>query len=186
VPPRGRDEVMAALVRAAGDLLSERGPSAVSVRDIAGAAGVNQALVFRHFGDKAGLVRAVLDELGGAMRDDPAAASLEADAIAGLVQRHRRYLDVLTRVILDPESTEVDFPYPVMRQLVADASLDDVAAGRIVDAVAAVLGWVVFQPYVAAATGRPAAAPEEVADRVAGLVGAITAPLRAAGGSREV
>ncbi len=41
------------------ELFAERGPDAVSVRDIAGAAGVSPALVLHHYGTKAGLVSAV-------------------------------------------------------------------------------------------------------------------------------
>ena len=44
-------------------LVAERGAAAVSVREIAALAGVNHALVFRHFGSKDGLIQAVWDRL---------------------------------------------------------------------------------------------------------------------------
>ena len=57
-PPHGQRETVAALIDAAIALLAERGPAAVSVRDIATRAGVNHGLVHRHFGSKQALVRA--------------------------------------------------------------------------------------------------------------------------------
>ena len=58
--PYGRDEVMASLMDAARDLFAERGPASVSVRDIAARARVNHGLIFRHFGSKEALLKAVM------------------------------------------------------------------------------------------------------------------------------
>jgi AcrR family transcriptional regulator len=78
-------------------LFAERGPDAVTVRDIAGAAGVSAALVMRHFGSKDRL-RGAVDEYVAAsfaaMLDqaldppdaaplDPAAVPTVAEAVAG-------------------------------------------------------------------------------------------------------
>ncbi|MFC3893513.1 helix-turn-helix domain-containing protein [Lentzea rhizosphaerae] len=52
----------AAVLAAASRLIGERGIEAVSMDDVAVAAGVGKGTVFRRFGDKAGLVRAVVDE----------------------------------------------------------------------------------------------------------------------------
>ena len=62
---RGREEVRAAVLAAAGELFAERGPSAVSVRDIASLAGVNHGLIHRHFGSKEGLLRETLELMAG-------------------------------------------------------------------------------------------------------------------------
>jgi AcrR family transcriptional regulator len=61
-PPRGKEQVKAALIAAGIELFSKRGIKAVSVRDLAECAGVNHSLVFRHFGDKHGLVKAVFEQ----------------------------------------------------------------------------------------------------------------------------
>jgi AcrR family transcriptional regulator len=49
----------AALIEAAGALLAERG-LAVQVEDVANAAGVGVATIYRHFGNRDGLIREVL------------------------------------------------------------------------------------------------------------------------------
>lgn len=53
-----------ALLDAARDLFAERGYDRTTVRDIAGRAGVNQALLFRYFGSKEALFAAVVARSG--------------------------------------------------------------------------------------------------------------------------
>jgi AcrR family transcriptional regulator len=54
------------LLDAAAELLATRPPSAISTREIAQRAGVQQSLIFRHFGTKADLVREVAVRYAGA------------------------------------------------------------------------------------------------------------------------
>jgi AcrR family transcriptional regulator len=79
-------------------LLARSGPDAVTMRQVAAAAGVSPALVVHHFGSKQGLRQAVdervalvFDELFGAVTADPTAVdwtALGADAsLAALVLR---------------------------------------------------------------------------------------------------
>lgn len=60
--PRGKEQVKTALIEAGIKLFSERGMSSVSVRDLADEAGVNHSLLFRHFGDKKALIKAVFEQ----------------------------------------------------------------------------------------------------------------------------
>lgn len=60
--PFGKEATIEALLEAADALFGEKGPSAVSVREIAARANVNQALVHRHFGSKEALLDAILDK----------------------------------------------------------------------------------------------------------------------------
>jgi AcrR family transcriptional regulator len=55
---RNREKVLAAAER----LFAELGPCSVSMDAVAAAAGVGKGTLFRHFGDRAGLVQAVLSE----------------------------------------------------------------------------------------------------------------------------
>lgn len=165
--PRGRNAVKVALLQAAARLFAERGPAAVSVRDIAAEAGVNHGLVHRHFGSKEALLGAVLDRLVDEIVDaiPPGKPSLEPlGAIFEATQRGA-YWRVLARAILDgeiPEERQSDFP--VARQLVAtfaDLKRQGVLAEEFdpqllaAGSMAVALGWLAFEPFLLAATGLP-------------------------------
>jgi len=75
----GREQTTAAILDAAEELFSERGFTAVTVRDIATEAGVSHALVHRYLGSKADVYRAVFARDEEAIRD---AASDEQDLLA--------------------------------------------------------------------------------------------------------
>lgn len=81
-----------ALLVAARRVFAERGFDRTTVRDIATLAGVNQALLFRYFGSKEKLFRAVLDRAG---RERLTATHPE------------RLLEAALRSLLDPGNAEV-------------------------------------------------------------------------------
>lgn len=62
---RNRDRIVCAAVR----LFAEQDPNTVSMDAIAAAAGVGKGTLFRRFGDRAGLVRALLDETETAFQE---------------------------------------------------------------------------------------------------------------------
>ncbi|OBG34599.1 TetR/AcrR family transcriptional regulator [Mycobacterium sp. E3198] len=73
-------------------LFAQRGPDAVTMRDIAGAAGVSPALLIRHYGSKEGLVEAVdahvvatFEALLATMTTQTAAVGLEPTAMPNLL-----------------------------------------------------------------------------------------------------
>lgn len=126
--PHGRDEVRQALLDAATELFARRGPSNVSVRDIAARAGVNHGLVHRHFGSKDNLLGEVMrtlvamveHELGPPEHDESLAELLPRALVA--TQRHRAYWQILMRALLegiDPATMQTGFP--VVRRLAAAA-----------------------------------------------------------------
>ncbi len=80
-------------------LFAERGPDAVTMRDIAAAAGVSAALLIRHYGSKDGLVEAVdnhvvatFEVLLTRMTEQTAAVGLEPTAMPGLLDGLATYL----------------------------------------------------------------------------------------------
>jgi AcrR family transcriptional regulator len=162
--PRGRAEVRAAVVAAAAELFATRGPSAVSIRDIAERALVNHGLVHRHFGAKDKLVRAVMDGLAQDL-DAGAAAhpaeNLPADLFA-LAERSR-YWRILARALLDgADPRDLQGGFPVVRRFLARARAakqegllkEDIDPRLIVAmSLALSLGWLVFAPFIVAATG---------------------------------
>jgi len=73
--PRGREQITAAVIDAATELFAERGPAAVSLRDVATAADVTLSQIHRHIGNKDALLAAVFAaDVADAPTDDDLAA----------------------------------------------------------------------------------------------------------------
>jgi AcrR family transcriptional regulator len=93
----------AAILAAATALFDREGVEAISVQDVAAAAGVGKATVFRRFGDRSGLIQAILEPRVAELRQavqtgppplGPGAPPLEAlrvyiDALVDFVCRNR-------------------------------------------------------------------------------------------------
>jgi TetR/AcrR family transcriptional regulator, regulator of cefoperazone and chloramphenicol sensitivity len=80
-------------------LFAERGADAVTVREVAAAAGVSAALVIRHYGSKDGLRQAVddhvvatLEQLLGELADPASGSPFDPDASPGIVDAMMRRL----------------------------------------------------------------------------------------------
>jgi TetR/AcrR family transcriptional regulator, repressor for neighboring sulfatase len=123
--PRGGDEVSIALIEAAIELFAERGPAAVSVREIATRAGVNHGLVHRHFGSKEGLLSAVLQFLAEGLagelrrgRGSSAKRPLGPRAFRAS-RKHGAYWRILAHSILQGVGpVELQAKFPVMVQAI--------------------------------------------------------------------
>jgi TetR/AcrR family transcriptional regulator, regulator of cefoperazone and chloramphenicol sensitivity len=121
-------------------LFAERGPDAVTVRQIGTAAGVSPGLVLHHFGSKEGLRRAVdehvlglFDRMLGEMTGehapglyDPAASGSVAEAIARHLPPDSPVPEYLRRLLL----TDGDAARELFRRLyrLSAATLDALAA----------------------------------------------------------
>lgn len=159
---RGRDAVKAALLAAAGELFAERGPSAVSLRDIASRARVNHGLIHRHFGSKEGLLRETLESMAASIADQVAAAkAADGPRLPSLemIVGRSPYWRILARLLLDglPVS-EIQSRFPVIEQMLADRGVEPGDAGRetrleIASLIAISLGWLVFEPFIVEAAG---------------------------------
>ena len=146
----------------AADLFAERGPAATSMRDIAGRSGVNQGLVFRYVGNKEEVVAAVLDYLA-----EELAAGVEQDLPRDeLEARGERQLKVLARALLDGYDVgRLQHRFPNIQTAIARAREgheDDLDARlAAADAVALMLGWRLFAPFLVAAVGLPDASQDD-------------------------
>jgi AcrR family transcriptional regulator len=81
-------------------LATERGPSAVSVKDVAAAAGVSRQLVYFHYQNRAGLLQAMArhqDQASGFRRR--AAATRELPPVAGLAAFLREWCGYLAELL---------------------------------------------------------------------------------------
>ena len=159
--PRGRDAVKDAILEAAADLFADRGPRAVSVRDIATRAGVNHGLVHRHFGSKQAVLRAVLTRLVHEISAATGPAELSPDfqsRIAVAMGGSQRYWRVLARAILDrdlPRRLQGDFPLisqltESYRRLAQERALPAHFDPKVAAASTAALflGWLLFEPFL--------------------------------------
>jgi AcrR family transcriptional regulator len=91
-------EARAALLKAARDLLAERGLPRVTVREVAERAGVQPALVSYYFGGKDGLLRAVVTEVAAEVRE----RLLEAAASEGSAEdRIRALIEAVVEAIVN-------------------------------------------------------------------------------------
>ncbi|HEX2576959.1 MAG TPA: helix-turn-helix domain-containing protein [Aquihabitans sp.] len=155
--PRGGPEVRRALIVAAAELFARRGPGAVTVREVAAAAGVNHGLVHHYFGGKDLLVGAVLDHLAEqaaeevATRVDPSV--IYADG--GPTAMHGRIVAHLLVGGADPAPLRRSFPaMDALRARFRDGGLPpDEASERSAQVVAMIMGWQFFEPFLTEANG---------------------------------
>jgi AcrR family transcriptional regulator len=110
----GRDDARAALLAAAHDLLAKEGPSGLSVRRIAAAAGMSTMNVYSRFGGKDGVLdelfidgfRRMGEEMGESPTSDDAGADLLAcsEAYRAFAKRNPTYYSLMfDRVVPDFE-----------------------------------------------------------------------------------
>jgi TetR/AcrR family transcriptional regulator, repressor for neighboring sulfatase len=169
----GRDEVMAAVIDVAGQLFSQRGIEQVTIREIAKAAGVNHALVHRHFETKENVVHAVLQNEAKLFTDRITNLAMHAkpsDLFSTLGTRDRFW-----RILAYCMLANVDVQY-----LLADNSnlqrltnlidnqnpVETSPEARVCSAAALTLGWSLFQPFLTAATNRGVTPIERVQHEV--------------------
>ena len=100
-------------------LFARQGPASVSVRDIGRHAGVNQGLIYRHFGSKEAILAEAIQEGTSALL--PAALATDGfdfDLMSQLLHHGSPAPRLLARTIVDGiEITEVRQQFPVLRRL---------------------------------------------------------------------
>ena len=113
--PYHHGDLRPALLRAAVETITEAGPAAMSLREVARRAGVTHAAAAYHFGDKAGLFTAIAAEgyreLGEALREtvETGRGFLEMGvAYVRFAVSHRAHFEVMYRPELyHPDDPEV-------------------------------------------------------------------------------
>jgi AcrR family transcriptional regulator len=185
--PRGRAEVVAALLDAARTLIAERGPD-VALRDIAERANVNFGLIYQYVGTKEQLLQEVylraardaaarlaeaehLDEALAMLMTfgDGTTARLVAWAALGGVQSHDLFrdspaLDVLARLTVRDAATSG-----------RTVTLEDARVLAAL-AMAVALGWRLFGGVALTAAGLDGAHPDRYDDRIRSHLAQLGAP----------
>jgi AcrR family transcriptional regulator len=181
--PHGREQVRSAVLTATSALVAERGPDGFSVREIAARAGINHALVHRHFGTKAD----VLEQMLAADAEAVAAAVVESglptsgqaggDVVAELLDLladRPSYWRTLVHAVLD--SPEAALPGTASTTELFSGLWRDGDDERAVPTSVAgmtVLGWLIFGEFMTDATGADATEVRRaVAEQVAALISA--------------
>jgi TetR/AcrR family transcriptional regulator, repressor for neighboring sulfatase len=117
------------LLGSAIELFAARGPASVSVRDIARHAGVNQGLIYRHFGSKDALLTEALER--GSSEMFPAALAEEGfdfDAMSWLLHNGATAPRLIARTLVDDvDISTVRRRFPILRRLIA--AYDQVPSG---------------------------------------------------------
>ena len=154
----GPDEVVARLVEAGTELFARSGPDAVSLREVAAAAGVNHGLIHRYVGSKSDLLRLIFDH---ATSDAMAAVAGVSDPTRALER-----LDYLPRVQSDwvrllcwilltgrTEVMDMEHPYPLETVVAQAAGDEDAVRQQLANDILMMLAEEIFGDYVRAAVG---------------------------------
>jgi AcrR family transcriptional regulator len=174
--PTGRDEVRAAVLRAAGEHFARHG-TAASLRDIAEEANVNAGLIHRHFGNKSDLLRAVLrqqTQAGAAVvarSPSPAAALHQIFAAGPGTARYARTVAWLLLEGGEPESFQAEYPaISALRAMDHPGYTDEEYDLRLLAGLLIVYGWTVFGAQLLAAFGYPQDQHDAVRGRLTGFL----------------
>ena len=178
----GRVATRDALLRAAAELFAERGAEAVSTREIASKAHVNNGLIHRHFRTKDALLREVLEGLSAeiASVDQDGEASAILLRFFHAVREQETYWKLLARTMLDGQPINcVQKTFPTMGraiELIRDlqaqgkgpTDADPRSVAMLAGAVA--FGWLVFEPWLLAAGGFAEEEKDEAGREVIRLI----------------
>ena len=146
---------MVAVQAVAAEMLADRGPREVTIRDVAERAGVNHALVHRYFGTKEDLFRAVFTSLSHQFQADAiAAGASDAATLLGVLREHPAFWRILARSVLDAPAllgSGSGAAAPTMLAMISGTrkpSDETRAAAAVAGSLA--LGWLVFGPHLSA------------------------------------
>ena len=199
----GRAQTTATILDAAEKLFSERGFTAVTVRDIAAEAGVSHALVHRYLGSKQDVYRAMLARNEGAL----VASAADHDELLtatslmlreGLANQ-RRYVRLIAHSALHGLSYERTVGrFSATERLVELAQASAAAEGAtrdpdavdprfaVASVVALFIGWISAEDWVLRASGLADLSDEEIVDSLERVMfGMLRDNVPGAGGGSE-
>jgi AcrR family transcriptional regulator len=110
-----------AILRAAEDLLTRHRPEEVSIEQVAAAAGVGKGTVFHRFGNRSGLMRALMEERALAVSDAARTGPPPLGAGAPPQDRLIAFLDALVDVITRNVGLVAALDHAITTQRHADA-----------------------------------------------------------------
>jgi TetR/AcrR family transcriptional regulator, repressor for neighboring sulfatase len=177
--PRGREAVMKAILDAAEKLLVNRSPSNITVREIAIAANIKHPLIHRHFKTKDEVILAVHARSIQKIHDDlgkltTAEGSVEIFFKAILDHKFRQ--TSLAKAMIDGvDPNLLQHQFPTMEHALALIKQRNAATDQKIEFEPEVftaalggmlLGWVLFEPFLRAATGLEDRDGEEIQGKI--------------------
>jgi AcrR family transcriptional regulator len=143
------------------------------VRAIAALANVNHGLVHYYFGSKAGLVKAVLEDLALRLSTlvGPIASDSDGKRFIAVAEHARLHARVLAYAILEEAAPEFQASFPIVERFTALGhnvfGLDDATARlRAIQAAAMIFGWMMLEPWLLDAGGFDRARADELRPRL--------------------
>jgi AcrR family transcriptional regulator len=181
--PRGRQEIIDAILQATEKLLPKHNPSDISLRQIAEAANVNYSLIHRYFGTKDSVIMAAHERILSKVGEQFSAVD-RIDGNIGVLFKisgknvSRRTL--LARAMLDGADAHlIRHHFPIMQQLIellrkkktktknpSEYDAETLAAFFAGSA----LGWFFFEPFLLASTGLEEKDKEHVHAEIAEML----------------
>jgi AcrR family transcriptional regulator len=154
---RGRDGAIEAIVGAARELFAERGPAAVSLRDVARRAGVNHGLIHHYIGTREDLLRLVFAASSEQARREVDRVEQPVEALRAMRRQagsNDEYSRLLAWALLEGRDPSAFHGRSPAIDAIARAG-DDTRELRLALAAAMVqtLGWKLFGPYALSAAG---------------------------------
>jgi glutathione-regulated potassium-efflux system ancillary protein KefG len=177
------EKIRSDLLAAAAPLMAERPIGEIPVREIAARAGIPHTLIYRYFGSKAELQRAVVEkavsELVQVALDAPGGVLASMENLIEVMYQRQTSVRVLVAALSTPEgAAEFGQSAPLMELLLAKLRERNEAGGpaarpslpRLRPEVAVgsigalVVGWIIFAPRIKAATGLSELPSRELAE----------------------
>ncbi|MCZ7532650.1 MAG: TetR/AcrR family transcriptional regulator [Acidimicrobiia bacterium] len=178
--PTGRDEIRAAVLDAADLLFASRRPSLVSIREIAAQAGVNHALVHRHFDAKENLVSEALARAEERLALEWEHFTDAIDVAEYILRNHELYgqsLLMLEGSVMDgdTEGASSKLLDGLSERLQSQGMQEEDAGMAAVTAVSLLLGWATYGKWLSSAA-HLASEQEQVESTVVAALEGILRP----------
>ena len=188
--PHGRDAIKKAILDATEKLLLRKSPNQITVREIAEAAHIKHPLIHRYFGTKDDVIIAV--HARGISKIEKQVAKLDnlngnIGTFFEAVRRGKFRQVALSRAMIDgvpPRAVQSEFP--VMQHLLrlikkrcGETGLKNGFTPEMLTAVlaAAALGWMLYEPFLLAATEQEDKSPAEIHQSVVEILEEIVSKL---------
>lgn len=177
--PRGKEAVKKAILDATEKLLLKRNPSEISVREIAKAAKIKHPLIYRHFGTKEKLIMEVhargISKVNSAI---PRVEDIEGNVgifFEGVRKNKFRQLALARAMIDGTDPHLIQNQFPVMERLLRllkKRESESKSTGKFsvefsaASLAALALGWMLYEPFLLAATGMENENKEDIEQKV--------------------